>query len=162
MANSNREDQGNYYGDSRAQSTDPRLHKSSAKTKRQEQGGVNRVDKEALDTLASFFSNLFEETQMTDVDEIIAAMKNAETEEENVNQEIENTNKEIELLEQSIADEKKRMSGLRQLTPEEMDKLKEANRLEDQIHKNEELMKNYDRKMAAISNNLKSFKVKEG
>lgn len=99
---------------------------------------------------------------MTDVDEIINAINKAETEEESVNQQIKDTNKEIELLEQSIADEKKRMSGLKQLTPEEMEKLKEANRLEDQIHKNEELMKNYDKKMAAISNNLKTFKVESG
>jgi chromosome segregation ATPase len=123
---------------------------------------MSRVDREALDQLATFFSNLFEETQMTDVDEIINAVKKAESEEEIVNLQIEETNKEIEILEQSIADEKKRMSGLKQLTPEEMDKLKEANRLEDQIHKNEELMRNYDKKMSAISNNLKSFKVETG
>lgn len=63
---------------------------------------------EALDQLANFFSNLFEETQMTDVDEIINAINKAETEEESVNQQIKDTNKEIELLEQSIADEEEK------------------------------------------------------
>jgi chromosome segregation ATPase len=153
------DDRGGNQPDSRLHSTDLRGQKYVSLNKTFDHGGLSRADRDLLDQLANFFSTLFEETQMTDVDEIIDAIRKAETEEETLNEEISDTNKAIELLEQSIADERKRMSGLKQLTPEEMDKLKEAQRLDDQIHKNEELMKNYDKKMAAISNNLKTFKV---
>jgi predicted nucleic acid-binding Zn-ribbon protein len=121
----------------------------------------SKVDKEQLEQYTTFFNTLFEETQMFDVDEIIRTFEKAEKDRSRVAEEIEATTKRIEELESEIALEKKKIAEMKQLTPEEMQKLNEAGNIEAEIRKNDELIKTYDRKMVGISRNLQSFRVNE-
>ena len=135
-----------------------RRHDSTSQRKFDNENS-RRVNSETIDRYRQFFSNLFQETQLFDVDEIIAAFAKAQREGGKINQEVVETNKEIETIEQEIAAERKKMSSFKQLTPEELTKLNEVAGLEAEIRKNEETIKSYDRKMNAISRNLVSFKV---
>lgn len=121
--------------------------------------GLSPEDRHALNTYASFFNTLFEETQMFDVDEIVAAVDEASDNKNRINEEVLVTQKEISELEIAIEEEKKQMQALRQLSPAEAEKLREVHKLEDEISRNEETIRNYDKKTVSISTSISSFKV---
>lgn len=121
--------------------------------------GLSPEDRHSLNTYASFFNTLFEETQMFDVDEIVAAVDEASDNKNRINEEVLVTQKEISELEIAIEKEKKQMQALRQLSPAEAEKLREVHKLEDEISRNEETIRNYDKKTVSISTSISSFKV---
>ena len=96
---------------------------------------------------------------MFDVDEIVAAVDEASDNKNRINEEVLVTQKEISELEIAIEKEKKQMQALRQLSPAEAEKLREVHKLEDEISRNEETIRNYDKKTVSISTSISSFKV---
>lgn len=145
--------------DSRAYDASQVEGKKSPGKKKSDMPGLTAEEREALDSYADFFNTLFEETQMFDVDEIVAAVTAAAENKNRLNEEVQSAEKEIYELESAIEEEKKKMQALRQLSPEEAEKLKEVHRLEDEIARNEETMKTYDKKTLTISSSISSFKV---
>jgi len=125
----------------------------------QDQGLMSKADREQLEQYTAFFNTLFEDTQMNDVDEIIAAFKKADRDHGRIFNEILATNKEIEEIENQISDEKKRMAQLKQLSPEEMQKLGQVNHLETEIKRNEQQIDTYNNKITSIMRNVQSFRV---
>lgn len=127
--------------------------------RRLENAGLSVDEKQMLETYVNFFTTLFKETQMEDVDEIVAAVNQATADKDGLDSEIKAVEREIILLEESILEEKIQMQSLRQLTPEEEQKLREVHRLEDEISKNEASLKNYDRKIDLMGKTIRSFRV---
>lgn len=122
-------------------------------------GLMSKADREQLEQYTAFFNALFDDTQMNDVDEIIAAFKKADGDHARIFDEILATNKEIEEIENQIAEEKRRMAQLKQLTPEEMQRLGQVNRLEAEMKRNEQQIETYNSKIANIMRNVQSFRV---
>jgi chromosome segregation ATPase len=148
------------YNDSRFNTSSPlRLHRESIMKRRLENAGLSVDEKQMLETYVNFFTTLFKETQMEDVDEIVAAVNQATADKDGLDSEIKAVEREIILLEESILEEKIQMQSLRQLTPEEEQKLREVHRLEDEISKNEASLKNYDRKIDLMGKTIRSFRV---
>ena len=125
----------------------------------QEGGLMSRTDREMMDKYTSFFNTLFEETQMNDVDQIIAAFSKTEVDHNKVYDETLKINKEIEELEAKISEEKQKMAQLKQLSPEEMIKLNEVKELEAEIKRNDHQLNAYNGKINNIMRNVGSFRV---
>lgn len=123
--------------------------------------GLNHSEREELDLYMQFFTNLYEETQMTDIREIVSSFQAAEVDKDKLHRDIVSTNRQIELLQEEISVEMKKMSALKQLSPEEMQRYNEVKQLEGEKRRNQELLSSYEVKIHALNKNIEAFRVND-
>lgn len=121
--------------------------------------GLSVQEREELEAYTMFFTNLFEETQMTNIAQIVSSFEGAEVDRDRLQRDITTTNREIELLEEEISKEKKKMSALKQLSPEEMQRYHDVQTLEGEKRRNQDLLQSYETRLQGYSRSIVAFRV---
>lgn len=96
---------------------------------------------------------------MTDIREIVSSFQAAEVDKDKLHRDIVSTNRQIELLQEEISVEMKKISALKQLSPEEMQRYNEVQQLEAEKRHNQELLSSYEVKIQALNRNIEAFRV---